>query len=47
MTPDSKNRITELVWLTVKAAVITLVVLFLLRVFPITVGVRQVSSSYW
>jgi hypothetical protein len=40
------GRIVEVFWVAVKAAVITAIILLLLRIIPPRIGVRQLDSEW-
>ncbi|MHC4330337.1 MAG: hypothetical protein ACYSWW_19690 [Planctomycetota bacterium] len=43
-----KERMSEILWIAVKAAVITVIILILLQIVPVnvSVGVRQIDRSW-
>lgn len=50
MNENTRERIVEVFWVAVKAAVVTIIILLLLRILPITIehngDVRTFDGSY-
>ncbi len=43
---NSVDRIVEVIWIAIKAAVITAIILLLLQIIPPRIGVRQLDRQW-